>query len=209
MKFDFPCPHCGTMIVNIPEKLAGQRGRCLHCQKRVTIPAPAGMIAAQQPHGRDNAGGSPLPTSLEVAHSPEEELPEVIIEPVPSGRGEVPGQRSTRGGQKSREGRRHLARIAYCNRLSMASVMAVGVVMLLGLWRMFEPMLVSAEGVQSPSTRVLEHVVQGFAICAGMGLVLIFLLTLIEILRQLIELERSQQSDADRGSSSGITLSIS
>lgn len=97
MPFNFPCPKCGRVILNVPESYAGQRGRCLNCKNLVNIPTllvneihepvPAGHIPAghaSPPAHRSNAlsvAGNP---SSRSQHGPFTPLPS-IPKPVSSG----------------------------------------------------------------------------------------------------------------------------
>lgn len=80
--FSMPCPHCNSMIENIPEEQAGQIITCMECGKTVQALNPSDAVEVKKPAGDDIVLGDKVSDSdmegFESFETPEEE--EVIEE---------------------------------------------------------------------------------------------------------------------------------
>ncbi|MFO1019919.1 MAG: hypothetical protein U0903_04390 [Planctomycetales bacterium] len=199
MPIEFPCPHCGALIVNVPEKYAGQKGRCLHCKKPVVIPSPAPPIAP-------------------AAAAPEESLPEVVPEVIPDP--VIPPSILDRKGKRNRFGggqryapagsqkyqpassQRYPALGRYRDILTILSYVIAVLGMAWGVIVMLMPLLVSAAVAGKPSAGPYEALASffvGLVICLGTYVVMIILLAVAEGLRVLMDIEENTRKETEKG----------
>src|SRR5262245_4875116 len=68
----FPCPGCGAQL-KVKDELAGKRGKCPSCGKRMTVPADPSATAV--PARRK--GGRPGDSSPQLSPDPQETTPSV------------------------------------------------------------------------------------------------------------------------------------
>lgn len=199
MPIEFPCPHCGALIVNVPEKYAGQKGRCLHCKKPVVIPSPAPPVAP-------------------VAQVPVESLPEIVPEIIPDP--VVPPSVLDRKGKRNRFGgsrkfapagsqqyaaassQRYPALQKYCLILTILSYILAALGMAWGVVVMLMPLLISGAATGKPSAGPYEALFaffMGLLICLGTYLWLIVALAGVDVLRILMDIEENTRKAAEKG----------
>lgn len=164
MPFNFPCPKCGRVILNVPESYAGQRGRCLNCKDLVNIPTlvvneiqeagPVQSVSIQTAStGRDG-----IREAISVVASPQppvatngkhqEDFPLLP---------DIPRRASRRGSfgkgmNRSGASRRYPELRRYCGMLTVLSLVVGGGTILTGICIAVSPFLSGTPAGQTPAS---------------------------------------------------------